>query len=231
MHGRGLARIMNLQSYFLNKHCQRADKYLAAWETSQKVGILANLINYVLSAIVATFLVVIAFERRDDIPRPLIGLSVTYCFVLPFFCNLIALFWFSVSLGLMQVERVFDLQETRQEEQIEAFRKAWEVYMLAGLGKSTVKTKSLSLEEKQAKGRVESIPRLMEEGKSVENQSIRFKDCALRYAPVFPLAISGFNLTVKRGEHIGICGQTGAGKSSICQPRAGKYLHRRCRHL
>ena len=42
-----------------------------------------------------------------------------------------------------------------------------------------------------------------------------FDACAMRYSPEFPLAIKDFNLDLKKSMHIGVCGETGAGKSSI----------------
>ncbi|CAK7891189.1 oligomycin resistance ATP-dependent permease Yor1p [[Candida] anglica] len=44
---------------------------------------------------------------------------------------------------------------------------------------------------------------------------IQFKDVSLRYRENLPLAIKNLNFDVYPGEKIGICGRTGAGKSSI----------------
>uniref|UniRef100_A0A6S8ZK17 Uncharacterized protein n=1 Tax=Chaetoceros debilis TaxID=122233 RepID=A0A6S8ZK17_9STRA len=42
-----------------------------------------------------------------------------------------------------------------------------------------------------------------------------FDDVCLRYRPGLPLALKGLSFTAKPGQRVGICGRTGAGKSSI----------------
>ncbi|KAK6204305.1 P-loop containing nucleoside triphosphate hydrolase protein [Scheffersomyces amazonensis] len=44
---------------------------------------------------------------------------------------------------------------------------------------------------------------------------IEFKDVSLRYRPTLPLVLKDMNLNIYPGEKVGICGRTGAGKSSI----------------
>ncbi|CAE7501795.1 ABCC3 [Symbiodinium microadriaticum] len=46
---------------------------------------------------------------------------------------------------------------------------------------------------------------------------VEFRDVYLRYRPNTPLVLKGVSFSVKSGERIGICGRTGAGKSSIMQ--------------
>ncbi|SMY20448.1 unnamed protein product [Zymoseptoria tritici ST99CH_1A5] len=44
---------------------------------------------------------------------------------------------------------------------------------------------------------------------------IRFEEVQMRYREGFPLALKGLTVHIKSGQHIGIAGRTGAGKSSI----------------
>ena len=44
---------------------------------------------------------------------------------------------------------------------------------------------------------------------------VSFKDVSLRYRPNLPLVLKGMDLNFYPGEKVGICGRTGAGKSSI----------------
>jgi len=44
---------------------------------------------------------------------------------------------------------------------------------------------------------------------------IEFSGVKMSHRPGLPLALKGVNLKIKQGEHVGIVGRTGAGKSSI----------------
>ncbi len=285
--GASLSRIMKLEKYFLDKHCDRMNTYLRCWYAAQEITIFSNLCCYFLSAIVAASLVLFLYNARESIPRPIIGLIVGYCFIMPFMFNLIAQFYFILSLGLMQCERVFRLQETPQEEPLAEFRRQHEKFMLTYAAKnhlqkgnavatsSTTKQTSSGLADSKLTRRrsyqfsyseqsggppvaitadsfeqrspskestisqtaknVLNVPSLLPrlddhvaedaEGTAVlahkkqgtkKSAKIRFQNCSLRYSENFPLAISDFNLKITQGEHIGVCGPTGAGKSSLC---------------
>jgi ABC-type multidrug transport system fused ATPase/permease subunit len=45
--------------------------------------------------------------------------------------------------------------------------------------------------------------------------TLRLKDVTLRYAPELPPVLNGVTLDVASGERLGLCGRTGAGKSSL----------------
>merc|ERR1719401_1097945 len=45
--------------------------------------------------------------------------------------------------------------------------------------------------------------------------AVEFRDLQLRYRPGLPLVLQGFSLQVRAREKLGICGRTGAGKSSV----------------
>ena len=45
--------------------------------------------------------------------------------------------------------------------------------------------------------------------------AIEFIDVSMRYRPGLPLVLKHMSMTIKAGEKVGICGRTGAGKSSI----------------
>ncbi|TMW62283.1 hypothetical protein Poli38472_009776 [Pythium oligandrum] len=47
------------------------------------------------------------------------------------------------------------------------------------------------------------------------NGSIRFDNLCLKYRPELPLVLRGVNMEIAGGEKVGICGRTGAGKSSL----------------
>lgn len=47
------------------------------------------------------------------------------------------------------------------------------------------------------------------------NGNVSFKDVELRYRPKTEIVLKGLSFEIKAGEKIGICGRTGAGKSTI----------------
>ncbi|EFA77181.1 hypothetical protein PPL_12389 [Heterostelium album PN500] len=48
-----------------------------------------------------------------------------------------------------------------------------------------------------------------------ENGRIRFKNFSMRYRPELPPSLNDINLEIEAGSKVGICGRTGAGKSSL----------------
>ena len=44
---------------------------------------------------------------------------------------------------------------------------------------------------------------------------VEFKDLVLSYAPELDPVLKGLNLSIQSGEKVGVCGRTGAGKSSL----------------
>ncbi len=61
--------------------------------------------------------------------------------------------------------------------------------------------------------------------------NLTFENVFLRYRPGLPLALNGLSFTAKAGQRIGICGRTGAGKSTIsaalfrlCEIESGKII-------
>jgi len=53
------------------------------------------------------------------------------------------------------------------------------------------------------------------EEKWLKRGDVEFKELTLAYAPGLPNVLRGVNLTIKAGERVGVCGRTGAGKSSL----------------
>ncbi|KAF1329532.1 Multidrug resistance-associated protein abc superfamily, partial [Globisporangium splendens] len=61
--------------------------------------------------------------------------------------------------------------------------------------------------------------------------AIKFNQLCMRYRPELPLVLRGVNMNIQGGEKIGICGRTGAGKSSLmaalfrtCELESGTVL-------
>ncbi|AMD21977.1 HFR122Cp [Eremothecium sinecaudum] len=59
------------------------------------------------------------------------------------------------------------------------------------------------------------IPELQPPDSWPESADINFSDVSFAYRPGLPLVLHDFSIQIRSGEKIGICGRTGAGKSSI----------------
>jgi len=64
-----------------------------------------------------------------------------------------------------------------------------------------------------------------------QHGSLEVKDLQMRYLPSLPLVLKGISFTLKPGEHVGVVGRTGAGKSSVLlclfrvvEPEAGSVI-------
>lgn len=53
---------------------------------------------------------------------------------------------------------------------------------------------------------------------------IVFKDSKLRYRPELPLVLKGLNITIPGGSKIGVCGRTGAGKSTLVRTYVESFI-------
>jgi ATP-binding cassette, subfamily B, bacterial PglK len=68
-------------------------------------------------------------------------------------------------------------------------------------------------------------------GRSTLERSIEFRNVSFSYSPQDAPALAGIDLTIRRGEFVGICGPTGGGKSTLVdllvgllEPTAGEVL-------
>ncbi|KAI0272641.1 hypothetical protein BC834DRAFT_840866 [Gloeopeniophorella convolvens] len=59
------------------------------------------------------------------------------------------------------------------------------------------------------------VPETQPEGTWPSEGRVEFKDYSLRYRPELDLVLRSISLTLNPGEKIGVCGRTGAGKSSL----------------
>jgi ATP-binding cassette subfamily C (CFTR/MRP) protein 1 len=48
-----------------------------------------------------------------------------------------------------------------------------------------------------------------------QNYDLEFKNFKIKYRDNLPLVLKGLSFKVEEGEHIGICGRTGSGKSTL----------------
>merc|ERR1711871_1761696 len=91
----------------------------------------------------------------------------------------------------------------------------WTVRMVSDL-----ETQMVSVERLRAYANMETeapyhIPATEPSSKWPTQGKIEFRDVAMRYRPGLPLVLNGVNCSIAAGEKVGVCGRTGAGKSSV----------------
>lgn len=57
--------------------------------------------------------------------------------------------------------------------------------------------------------------------------AVEFRKLSYRYRPKLPLVLRRVNLSILPGEHVGVCGRTGSGKSTLvrCLFRLAEPAH------
>ena len=63
-----------------------------------------------------------------------------------------------------------------------------------------------------------NIPSSIADQNWPKNGSVSFQNVSLRYRSGLPLALNGLSFTASSGQRVGICGRTGAGKSTVAGP-------------
>lgn len=102
-------------------------------------------------------------------------------------------------INLMSIERIQQLIETTEEEP--------PLYLPPSSSTSSSSSSSSSSSQHEKEGK-------REKWKPKEG-IVEFRDVKMRYREDFPLVLKGISFKTQRHEKIGVCGRTGAGKSSL----------------
>lgn len=110
----GLLRPMQLEDFFMARHHRFMETYGRSWFVGQSLMTWGNLFSYVFSAAMSSASACTILLVK---PAPgTAGLQIVYCFILPFLVNLSVMLYFSAAVGLSQLERLFELKSTPQED-------------------------------------------------------------------------------------------------------------------
>ncbi|KAG6617571.1 multidrug resistance protein ABC superfamily [Phytophthora cinnamomi] len=178
-----------------------ANMYLTYWSASRWLATRLDLMSVVIIFVVTLYLV----STRGEIGSMTSGLSLTYALMLTSVIQWVMRSVDRVDNATTSVERLLFFREIEREDD------------------GGTKVTELAA----------SHPNLSSDKTHLwpSQGAVRFEGLCLRYRPELPLVLKGVDMDVGAGEKIGICGRTGAGKSSlmvalfrICDFYSGRVL-------
>ncbi|RLN10087.1 hypothetical protein BBJ28_00018735 [Nothophytophthora sp. Chile5] len=178
-----------------------ANLYLTYWSASRWLATRLDLLSVVIIFVVTLYLV----ATRGSVGSMTSGISLTYALMLTSVIQWVMRSVDRVDNATTSVERLLYFREIEAEDD--------GGYSVSDLLRADLKAEG-------------------GEGRSWPSKGVvRFEGLCLRYRPELPLVLRGVDLDIAAGEKVGICGRTGAGKSSlmvalfrICDFDSGRVL-------
>ncbi|KAL4164377.1 hypothetical protein KRP22_004243 [Phytophthora ramorum] len=175
--------------------------YFTYWAASRWLATRLDLLSVLIIFVVTTYLVATA----GSVGSLTSGLSLTYSLMLTSMVQWVMRSVDRTDNAMTSVERLLFFRQIESED-------------FSG----TSVAELLDAENRTTGVKAQSWP---------SRGTIRFDQLCLRYRPELPLVLKGVDMDVAAGEKVGICGRTGAGKSSlmvalfrICDFDSGRVL-------
>ncbi|GBG31313.1 ABC transporter, putative [Hondaea fermentalgiana] len=185
--GRDVVAVMETGPFFEARHRLASDEYARANFVAGSIINWSQLISHYLSFTIAVFSTLMLVVLRDVFGgSDLLALVIVYCVNLPYFAAMLSQITIRMNSYFTSYERLLEYETLEEEESVEEAA----VQHQPGL---------------DPKPPASVWP---------TSGAIEFRDVQLRYRPTAPLVLKGVSFTVQGGESLGICGKTGAGKSS-----------------
>ncbi|KAL4164376.1 hypothetical protein KRP22_004242 [Phytophthora ramorum] len=205
LSGLATIRAFRMQSKFAARNREVVDTnsnlYLTYWCTSRWLATRLDLLSVVIIFIVTLYLV----STKGQVGAMTSGISLTYSLMLTSVVQWVMRAVDRTDNAMTSVERLLFFRQIESEDD----------------SGSTV-AQLLHAEYQSTGSTTASWP---------SRGTIRFDQLCLRYRPELPLVLKGVDMDVAAGEKVGICGRTGAGKSSlmvalfrICDFDSGRVL-------
>lgn len=190
------------------------------------LGIRVDLMSTAITVAVA----LASWLAREDLPEGLAGLSIMWSFNVTVSLTFFILFGVEAESKLVSVERIQHYTDTVVPEaplyapcpselatpaaaskDTTALPPALAQALVADLAQDAPARPQASLVQVQGEAGTLGVP----PAAWPQRGQVEFQDVQLRYRPGLPLALKNMTFSVPPGTHVGICGRTGAGKSSI----------------
>lgn len=218
---RDLIRCMNLGSFFVTRHYSHVDRYTSDIYFSNSLlnfcTLAAGLVSFVLSTS-AAFTVVF---RRASYDPALVGLALTYSFLVPYFLSILSIVFPIGFAALTSLERILECKKDDMAQEPDWYKDIDKTLVEQGVVPcDVVVPSSFSAAAHADQGEAVSDDKVdikIQGGQArwPSQGAVEFVNVDLRYRPELPLALADLSFRVQGRSSLGICGRTGAGKSSI----------------
>ncbi|KAG2509612.1 hypothetical protein JM18_009069 [Phytophthora kernoviae] len=182
-------RAFHMEGEFLSRNRKvvdtNANVYLTYWSASRWLATRLDLMSVVIIFVVTLYLV----ATRGEVGSMTSGISLTYALMLTSVIQWVMRSVDRVDNATTSVERLLHFRQIEREDD--------GGQSIAELTREILKTHSNTTQSWPLHG------------------AVRFEGLCLRYRPELPLVLRGVDLDIAAGEKVGICGRTGAGKSSL----------------
>ncbi|KAL4141071.1 hypothetical protein PRNP1_014193 [Phytophthora ramorum] len=205
LSGLATIRAFRMERAFSARNREVVDRngsvYLSYWGAGRWLASRLDLLSVVIIFAVTTYLV----SAKGNVGALTSGLSLTYSLMLTSMVQWVMRSVDRTDNAMTSVERLLFFRQIESED-------------FSG----TSVAELLDAENRTTGVKAQSWP---------SRGTIRFDQLCLRYRPELPLVLKGVDMDVAAGEKVGICGRTGAGKSSlmvalfrICDFDSGRVL-------
>jgi len=185
-YARQLTNAMGFGSFFCLRHERNIQRFVRANHLSGSTMNWGFLIsNYIGFVFTVSALFFVYIRNYKDVAK--IGITLNYCAVVPYFMSMNAVIIMTFGNGLISLERVLQYAGDWLPQE-----PSWKLPS-DPLPCNWLYPKSAAL----------SVP------------TLSFQDVSLSYRQGLPLVVKNVTFEIKQGEHVGLVGKTGAGKSSL----------------
>jgi ABC-type multidrug transport system fused ATPase/permease subunit len=229
---RELIRCMDLEPFFVGRHCSHVDRYTAATYTSHSLVNFSTLVAAGIAFALSCAASLVVVVQRASFEPGMVGLALVYSMTLPYFLGILSLTFPIGFAALTSLERLLELRSKDNVPQEPPWTMAGDADLVkhgsralasvavvaphdmsnGGDGSSSI-ISFAGLDLAKAASYSAAAPAVAWPSRG----EIEFRAVSLRYRPEMPLSVKQISFTIHGGEKVGVCGRTGAGKSSLLQ--------------
>lgn len=208
--GREIIRGMNFQNYFIQRHYSYVNRYTTNTYMSHTLINFSTLMAGMVSFGLSTSAAIVVVFKREDFEPALVGLALTYSFLIPYFLSILSIV-IPIGLGaLTSLERILEYNSNDMKQEPDWYTNVDNSIIKYGYVEMMTKAKINEIDDASKEKKKNN-----NDPKWPSNGSIEFNQVCMRYRNNLPLALNKLSFSLNGGTSLGVCGRTGAGKSSL----------------